>query len=183
MVHTFLEPELHRRGVDLQDLWIQQYAATAHTVYVLNRLIARFGGPFRSPDLSICDFFLWRYLKFHVYQAKSRTLIKLKKAIRQEISRINRDLMERVEANFRERLQQCINENGQRMPSVIFHSCWANTIIIIILKHLVPMPHHVYTHVCKTVSLIDALFILVMLNNRCYTMYVLCCLTNKKYVT
>lgn len=134
MVNTFFIPELQRRGVDLQDVWFQQDGASAHTarasMAVLrqlfpHRLISRFGDIFwppRSPDLSVCDFFLWGYLKLRVYEAKPRTLNELKEAIRQEITRINRDLLERVEANFRKRLQQCVNENGHHMLDVIFHS-------------------------------------------------------------
>ena len=67
--------------------------------------------------LSTCDFFLWGYLK-----DKPRTLDELKEAIRQQITKINRDLLERVEANFLERLQQCVNENGHHMPDLIFRS-------------------------------------------------------------
>lgn len=70
MVNTFFIPELQRRGVDIQNVWFQQDGATAHTarasMAVLhrlfsNRLISRFGDvlwPPRSPDLSICDFYL-----------------------------------------------------------------------------------------------------------------------------
>jgi hypothetical protein len=46
----------------------------------------------------------------------------LKEAIRQQITKINRDLLERVEANFLERLQQFVNENGHHMPDLIFRS-------------------------------------------------------------
>ena len=90
-----------------------------------NRLISRFADvlwPPRSPDLSTCDFFLWGYLKSRVYEDKPRTLDELKEAIRQQITKINRDLLERVEANFLERLQQCVNENGHHMPDLIFRS-------------------------------------------------------------
>lgn len=134
MVNNFFIPDLQRRGVDIQDLWFQQDGATAHTarasMAVLrhlfpNHLISRFGDilwPPRSPDLSMCDFFLWGYLKSHVYEIKPRTLDELKEAIRREVSLINRDILERVEANFLERLQQCVNENGHHMPDIIFRS-------------------------------------------------------------
>ena len=50
-------------------------------------VISRFGDvhwPSRLPDLSICDFFLWGYLKSRVYIKKPRTLDDLKNSIRQE---------------------------------------------------------------------------------------------------
>nr|CAH7754931.1 unnamed protein product [Callosobruchus chinensis] len=69
-----------------------------------NRLISRFGDllwPHRTSDLSICGFF------YGVPQVMCFT---------RSISQINRDMLEKVERNFRERLQQCINENGHHMP-------------------------------------------------------------------
>lgn len=34
MLRDFLEPELHRRGINHQDVWFQQDGVTAHTVHV-----------------------------------------------------------------------------------------------------------------------------------------------------
>ncbi|KAK3875203.1 hypothetical protein Pcinc_011476 [Petrolisthes cinctipes] len=79
-----------------------------------DRLICRCADtpwPHRSPDLSICDYFLWGYLKARVYEHKPRTLEDLKEAIRVEVAEIDRAMLERVETNFQERLQKCINEN------------------------------------------------------------------------
>lgn len=53
--------------------------------------------------------FFMNCLNSHVYEAKSRTLKELKEEIMQEIIRINRDPLERVEINFQEQLQQCID--------------------------------------------------------------------------
>jgi len=70
MLRTFLEPELHRLGVETKTLWLQQDGVTAHTattaMRVLNemfpaRVISQRGDieyPARSPDLNACDFFL-----------------------------------------------------------------------------------------------------------------------------
>ena len=55
-----------------------------------------------------------------VYQDKPRTLNELKKSIRQQIIQINRHLLTRVEANVRNRLQQCFDANGRHMPDIIF---------------------------------------------------------------
>ena len=66
--------------------WFQHDGATAHTARASmdvlrplfgDALISKFADtlwPPRSPDLSICGYFLERYLKAHVYEHKPRTL-------------------------------------------------------------------------------------------------------------
>lgn len=124
MLNTFFVPELWRRWIAIWSVWFQQDGATSHTsrasVSVLrplfpNRLVSRFGDvawPPRSPDLSMCDYFLWGYLTSRVYKRHPRTLDELKDSIRENIVQIDRRLLETVEANFHTRLQQCMNENG-----------------------------------------------------------------------
>jgi len=90
-----------------------------------DRLISRWGDvPWspRSPDLSMCDFFLWGYLKSGVYEGKPRTLEELKGAIRKKIGMINQELLERAVANFRERLQMFILQNGHHLSDIIFRT-------------------------------------------------------------
>jgi hypothetical protein len=89
------------------------------------RVISRFGDipwPPRSPDLTTCDFFLWGYLKSHVYTHKPRTLSDLKEAIREEVATIDREMLERVYADFQQRFENCIQESGHHLPDIIFHS-------------------------------------------------------------
>jgi hypothetical protein len=80
---------------------------------VVNRLL-KLSGFFVavSSNFSMCNFFLLGYLKSRVYEGKPRTLEELKSAIRKQIGMINQELMERVEANFRERLQIFLLQNG-----------------------------------------------------------------------
>lgn len=134
MITNFFSPELRRRRVPFRRVWFQQDGATAHTARATmnvirplfpGRLISRFGDvhwPPRSPDLSICDFFLWGHLKARVYLHRPRTLDDLKEAIRVEVAQVQRPMLERVYANFQERLQQCIVQNGHHMTDVIFHT-------------------------------------------------------------
>lgn len=61
---------------------------------------------------------VWGYLKYRVYEGKPRTLQELKEAIRQQVNQIHRNLLERVEVNFCERLQICVNVNGHHMPEI-----------------------------------------------------------------
>jgi len=134
MINNFFVPELRRKRLPIRRVWFQQDGATAHTARASmdvlrplfgDRLISRFANttwPPRSPDLSICDYFLWGYLKARVYEHKPRTLDDLKEAIRVEVAQIDRAMLERVEANFQERLQKCINENGHHMKDIVFQT-------------------------------------------------------------
>jgi hypothetical protein len=118
--------------VDTEHAWFQQYGDTAHTARrslgVLRemfpgRLISLrgdMGWSARSPDLRPCDFFLWGYLKEKVFKHRPRSLEDLKKRIRQEIDAIPSEITRRVMKNFRERLQQCVANNGRHMSDMIF---------------------------------------------------------------
>jgi len=132
MINNFLEPELRNRMINNQNVWFQQDGATTHTARAAmalvramfpDRLISRCGDvpwPPRSPDLSMCDFFLWGYVKSRVHEGKPRTSEELKGDIHKQIGMINQELLERVVANFRERLQTCILQNGHYLSDIIF---------------------------------------------------------------
>ena len=67
------------------------------------------------------DFFLWGCLKSRVYTHKPRTLNDLKKAIRQEIRPIDRQLLARVMADLKKkRLENYIQEDGRLLTDIIF---------------------------------------------------------------
>jgi hypothetical protein len=78
------------------------------------------GWPPRSPDLTLCDFFLWGYLKAQVYQHHPQTLEGLKEVITQEDAAILPEMTHRVMEKYRERLDQCINNEGSRLSDVVF---------------------------------------------------------------
>lgn len=130
MINGFFLPNLAE--MDVGDVWFQQDGATAHTArcsmdllrqHFAGRLISSRGchvWPARSPDLAPCDFFLWGYLKSIVYNDRPRTLPHLKNNIRQAIANIPADMLERVQRNFRNRLTQCINNEGRHLNDVIF---------------------------------------------------------------
>ena len=56
-----------------------------------------------------------------VYEHKPHTLEELKEAICEEVTQIDRATIEKVCANFQERLQKCIAESGHHMTDVVFH--------------------------------------------------------------
>jgi YD repeat-containing protein len=97
MLHNFLIPEINRRGINQQTMYFQQDRATAHTARASMAVVREiFPGhvtsqcgdlpwPAQSPDLSVCDYFLWGYIKVKVFINKPRTVHELKVAIEHEI--------------------------------------------------------------------------------------------------
>jgi hypothetical protein len=78
------------------------------------------GCPPRSPDLTPYDFFLWGYFKAQVYQHHPQTLEGLKEAITQEVAAIPQEMARRVMEKYRERLNQCIDNEGRHLSDVVF---------------------------------------------------------------
>lgn len=134
MLKDFFEPKLNklREEVNPRDIWFQQDGATSHTAQVVMIklqqmfpacLVSRKGDvewPARSPDLSICDFFLWGYLKERVFRSRPHNVEELKLRIREEIAAIPLEMCQRATENFRKRLQQCINIDGHYLSDTIF---------------------------------------------------------------
>jgi len=88
-----------------------------------NRVISRFGDipwPPRSLDLSICDFFLWGYLKNRVYTTRPRTMVELKQRIQDEIRGIPAEMLQRAMGNLNRRLKECIRRGVHHLQDVIF---------------------------------------------------------------
>lgn len=134
MLQHFLEPRIEEiiEEEGLEDLWFQQDGATPHTarnsMNILSELFPHrlislrgdLGWPARSPDLSICDFFLWGYLKEKVFKSRPHTLPELRERITEEVNAIPRDMCRRAVQNFRERLHQCLEADGRHLKDIIF---------------------------------------------------------------
>ena len=115
MITSFLWP--HLQAIDSERMWFQQDFATCHTsrdtIALLRekfpgRVLSRNGDqnwPPRSCDLTPCDYFLWGYLKSHVYANKPRTVQELREEIQRFISYIDRQMCERVIMHFIERVR------------------------------------------------------------------------------
>jgi hypothetical protein len=80
------------------------------------------GWPAQSPDLSICDFFLWGYLKEKVFKHHPHTLPELKEQIIEEVNAIPHEMCERAVQSYRDRLQQCVAAKGRQLEDIIFKS-------------------------------------------------------------
>ena len=134
MLETFYIPDFERRGLVNNALLFQQDGATAHTARnsmkvlreVFNgRLISRFGDlnfPWRSPDLTAPDLFLWGYLKAKVFTTCPENIQELKVRIAEEVQRIDRVLLHRVTDRFVSNLEKCIEVDGGHLKDVIFKS-------------------------------------------------------------
>jgi len=132
MLQDFFIPHLQGLPVN-KTTYFQQHGATSHTAKIAmnilrplfpGHLISRYGDikwPARSPDFSVCDFYLWGHLKSVVYSAPSpRTTQELKLQIQEEISRIPVDMLRRAMSSVHDRLAECEQHNGGHLEDVIF---------------------------------------------------------------
>lgn len=91
-VRSYLNNEVPRR-------WIGRCA---------DQDLALFAWPPRSPDLTVCDFFLWGYVKDCVYMPPHpTTLVELRERITAAFMTIDRDMLTRVWAELDYRLDVC----------------------------------------------------------------------------
>ena len=107
-----------------RDEWFQQDGATCHTATAsLDFLHARFGQrlisnktdfnwPPRSPDLSPLDFYLWGNVKHKVMQQSPSSLAELKERVKEVIAAIEEDELQRVIAEFMNRVSRCKEAGG-----------------------------------------------------------------------
>jgi hypothetical protein len=76
--------------------------------------------PAWSPDLSVCKYFLWGYLKARVFINRPCTVHELKVAIEHEIVAITPDMVRCSMNNFKTRLQECVRRDGKQVDGIIF---------------------------------------------------------------
>lgn len=83
-----------------------------------NRWIGRRGStewPPRSPDLSICDFFVWGALREKVYKNTPRNIVELARLIENQITNFPRNMFENAYQSFLERCRKCVNLEGHQV--------------------------------------------------------------------
>ena len=68
--------------------------------------------PPRSPDLNPLDFFLWGNMKEEIHRAQPGSTAEVKQLIREFLSSISEDLLQRVTKQFISRLRRCIEAHG-----------------------------------------------------------------------
>lgn len=127
IIQEIIIPELHQIYPNrFNRLWWIQDGAPAHRSRAVqellhdnfnNRIVALnqpIEWPPRSPDLTPCDFFLWGHLKSKVYFSPPENTDDLRNRIVNEVNLLkeNPDLVKRVFAGMRKRLQVCVERNG-----------------------------------------------------------------------
>ena len=68
--------------------------------------------PARSPDLTPCDFFLWGWAKEEVYQAKPHTMEKLEARIRNVITSVPHEFLQKTVHSIPSRLRKLVVAAG-----------------------------------------------------------------------
>ena len=75
----------------------------------------------RSPDLAVCDFFLWGYLKQKMWNVpindQPQNLRELREAIRRECGNLERQMIQRAFDGMVSRARHCIEVGGQAFPN------------------------------------------------------------------
>ena len=112
--------------------WFQQDGAPPHTAKATREFLrTQFPGrlislyednewPPYSPDLTPPDFFLWGYLKDHIYaNPKPRDLEQLKSNIRKEIHNTPPETFQNVMNNVATRMQAVIGRRGGYIDHVV----------------------------------------------------------------
>jgi hypothetical protein len=72
--------------------------------------------PAKSPDLSACDFFLRGCLKGKVYTCRPNNVTVLKQP-NEEIQNIPDDMLRKVMADVRDRVEQCLRKGGSYLKT------------------------------------------------------------------
>ena len=160
-LHDFLIPRLQGLPVN-KTIYFRQDGATSHTAKIAmnvlrplfsGHLISRYGDiawTARSPDLSVCDFYLWSHLKSVVNSAPSlHTTHELKLRIREEISRIPVDVLCRAMSSVHDWLAECEQRNGGRLEDVILRVDWC----VVFFMFCVMFQGHQFTYFCKCWSM------------------------------
>lgn len=125
MLNQFVRPELERLGINANEIYYMHDGAGPHiATNIRNFLSDNFLGwigrgeggieewPARSPDFNPLDFFLWGFLSNLVYQTRSTSIQELQNKIEEAIDNVTVQMLQRVQINFMNRMQKCIEENG-----------------------------------------------------------------------
>ena len=65
------------------------------------------------------DFYLWGFLKDHVYENRPQSIAELKVAFTQKIRALRKEECVRVTDNFARRHQVCLRSNGGHLEHVL----------------------------------------------------------------
>ena len=125
--YNVIQREFPRYGINQEMMWWQQDGAPAHTSNAsLRYLRGQFPGrvmgkggdwhwPARSPDLAICDFFLWGQLKQMIWDVplenQPQDLNQLEQKLREACNNLNREFLQKAFDGMVNRARRCIDVN------------------------------------------------------------------------
>jgi len=90
--------------------WVGRAAATDNTFCTW---------PPRSPNLTVCDFFLWRFIKDNVYiPPQPKTLPELRQRIDTAIGNVTQDMFGRFWREWEYRLDICLVTHGAHIECI-----------------------------------------------------------------
>ena len=78
--------------------------------------------PPRSPDLSMCDFFLWGFLKSIVYRRPLQDINELKVAITEAFQQVTVTMLEKAALDYRRRLHKCLENDGGHVEITVIEN-------------------------------------------------------------
>ena len=128
-----IQREFHTYNIDKNNMWWQQDGAPAHTSHATMqylrrqfplRLMSKRGDwpwPPRSPDLAICDFFLWGYLKQQIWNVphdqQPHSLEELRNSIMTACRNLEQPIIHDSFDAMVSRARQCIRARGHAFPN------------------------------------------------------------------
>ena len=123
-----IQREFREQGIEKERMWWQQDGASAHTsnrsirylqTQFPGKVVSKKGDilwPPHSPDLAICDFFLWSYLKNSIWKVpvddQPKNLAQLREAIIAACHRVDRDMISRSFDAMLSHCRKCIENDG-----------------------------------------------------------------------
>ncbi len=118
-------------SVVLKQTWFQQDRATPNATNSVIRCLkqkcgycflaqgAAFSWSSWSHNLTLCDLFMWGYLKANIFLTPVPDLLTLKSRIQAEIGKIRKEMLQRVYENALALFQISIGNDGHYLPNVI----------------------------------------------------------------
>ena len=126
--YNVVQRDFRIHNVDRNVMWWQQDGAPSHTSNATirylrgefpDRLMSKRGDwpwPPRSPDLTVCDFFLWGYLKHQIWnvptQQQPSNLGELRQAIIMASNNLEQDMIEKAFHCMLSRARRCVQVDG-----------------------------------------------------------------------
>ena len=130
--YNVIQRELPEHNLDRNTMWWQQDGASCHTSNATirylqgqfpGRLMSKRGNwpwPPRSPDLTVCDFFLWGYLKQQIWDVphdqQPQNLMELREAIVRSCRNLDGQMIQKSFDCMLTRARTCVLAAGNELP-------------------------------------------------------------------